>query len=134
MGYARKNLVSLGDTPYYHVIARCVRRAWLWGFDEYAGRDYSHRKDWVLERLAQLTSIFSIDVCAYAVMSNHYHLVVHVDQARSKSLSKQEVVERWTQLFRAPPLVKRWLDGTPWKPSARWPSTSSRVGACGCLI
>ena len=69
MGYARKNLVSLGDTPYYHVIARCVRRAWLWGFDEYAKRDYSHRKDWVLERLAQLTSIFSIDVCAYAVMS-----------------------------------------------------------------
>ncbi len=112
MGYARKNLVSLGDTPYYHVIARCVRRAWLWGFDEYAERDYSHRKDWVLERLAQLTSIFSIDVCAYAVMSNHYHLVVHVDQARSKYLSKQEVVERWTQLFRAPSLVKRWIDGT----------------------
>ncbi len=76
MGYARKNLVFLGDTPYYHVIARCVRRSWLWGVDEYAGRDYSHRKDWVLERLAQLTSIFLIDVCAYAVMS------------RSKSLSK----------------------------------------------
>jgi hypothetical protein len=112
MGYARKNLVSLGDTPYYHVIARCVRRAWLWGFDEYAGRDYSHRKEWVLERLAQLTSIFSIDVCAYAVMSNHYHLVVHVDSARSKGFSKHQVIERWTQLFRAPPLVQRWLDGT----------------------
>jgi hypothetical protein len=37
MGYARKNLVSLRDTAYYHVIARCVRRAWLWGEDEYAG-------------------------------------------------------------------------------------------------
>ena len=56
MTYARKNLVSLNDTPYYHVVARCVRRAWLWGFDEYAGRDYSHRKDWVIERLAQLSS------------------------------------------------------------------------------
>src|SRR5918993_4604103 len=65
MGYARKALVSLADTPYYHVVARCVRRAWLWGFDEYAGREYSHRKAWVLERLAQLTSIFTIDICAY---------------------------------------------------------------------
>jgi hypothetical protein len=39
-------------------VARCVRRAWLWGFDDYAGRGYSHRKEWVLERLVQLTSIF----------------------------------------------------------------------------
>ena len=53
MTCARKSLVSLNDTPYYHVIARCVRRAWLWGYDDYAGRDYSHRKAWVLERLKQ---------------------------------------------------------------------------------
>lgn len=68
MGYARKNLISLQDTPYYHCIARCVRRAWLWGEDEYAGKNYSHRKQWVIERLEQLCSIFSIEVCAYAVM------------------------------------------------------------------
>jgi hypothetical protein len=68
MGYARKNLISLQDTPYYHCISRCVRRAWLWGFDEYAGRDYSHRKQWVIERLTQLCGIFPIEVCAYAVI------------------------------------------------------------------
>lgn len=112
MTYARKSLVSLSDTPYYHVVARCVRRAWLWGIDEYAGRDYSHRKQWVLERLTQLTSIFTIEICAYAVMSNHYHLVVHVDQERAKELSMREVADRWTQLFAAPAVVERWLDGT----------------------
>jgi hypothetical protein len=45
MTYARKSLVSLQDTPYYHVVARCVRRAWLRGVGECAGRDYSHRKE-----------------------------------------------------------------------------------------
>jgi hypothetical protein len=60
--YARKTLIALQDTPYYHVVARCVRRAWLWGVDEYAGKDYSHRKAWVLERLAQLSSMFAIDI------------------------------------------------------------------------
>jgi len=34
MTYPRQLQVSLKDTPYYHCIARCVRRAWLWGYDE----------------------------------------------------------------------------------------------------
>lgn len=54
MTYPRKTLICLHDTPYYHVVARCVRRAWLWGVDEYAGKDYSHRKTWILERLDRL--------------------------------------------------------------------------------
>jgi REP element-mobilizing transposase RayT len=111
MTYARQNLVSLNDTPYYHVVARCVRRAWLWGVDEYAGRDYSHRKQWVLERLGQLTRLFTIELCAYAVMSNHYHLVVYIDQAGVKRLTLEEVAQRWVELFSAPPLVERYLAG-----------------------
>lgn len=111
MGYARKNLVSLQDTPYYHCIARCVRRAWLWGVDEYAGKDYSHRKQWVLDRIAQLSAVFAIEVCAYAVMSDHYHLVLYVDDKRACAWTKHAVVERWTQLFHAPSTVKRWASG-----------------------
>ena len=111
MGYARKSLVSLQDTPYYHVVSRCVRRAWLWGVDEYAGKDYSHRKQWIIDRLAQLSQIFAIEICAYAVMSNHYHLVLFVDKAQAVSWSRQEIVERWHALFRLPELVKRWRSG-----------------------
>ena len=55
-------LLSYKDaTTYYHVVWRCMRRAWLWGFDEYAGRDYSHRKECVLERLWELSGAFAID-------------------------------------------------------------------------
>jgi REP element-mobilizing transposase RayT len=111
MGYARKNLVCLEDTPYYHVISRCVRRAWLWGFDEYSGKDYSHRKTWVLERLKYLSQSFAIDVCAFAVMSNHYHLVLHVDRERAISWTLEEVVQRWARLFRISTLVDQWQQG-----------------------
>jgi REP element-mobilizing transposase RayT len=112
MGYPRKSLVCLNDTPYYHVVGRCVRRAWLWGFDEYAGKDYSHRKLWILERLKLLSSAFAIDLCAYAVMSNHYHLVLHVDRARALMYSREQVVERWGKLFGVSELVERWREGS----------------------
>jgi REP element-mobilizing transposase RayT len=108
---ARKCLVSLQETPYYHLVGRCVRRAWLWGFDEYARRDYSHRKTWVLERLGELAAVFTIDVCAYAVMANHYHLVVHVDQKRAQVLTASEVIERWATLYSRPKLIQKWEQG-----------------------
>ena len=111
MGYARKSLVSLQDTPYYHLIGRCVRRAWLWGFDEYAGKDYSHRKQWVLDRLARLSQAFAVDICSYAIMSNHYHLVVRVDQQRAAAWDIEEVIERWGLIFKIPPVVGLYQSG-----------------------
>jgi hypothetical protein len=48
----------------------CVRRAWLWGRDEFAGREYSHRKQWVMDRLAQLSEVLAIEICAYAAISS----------------------------------------------------------------
>ncbi|CAK3668340.1 hypothetical protein [Vibrio crassostreae] len=58
-----------------------------------------------------LTQVFAIDVCAYAIMSNHYHLVLHVNTANAESWSDEEVVQRWTALYKAPLLVSRWFSG-----------------------
>ncbi len=95
----RKQLVSLADTPWYHIVSRCVRRSWLCGVDPYNGIDYSHRREWVLSRLEKLVDTYAIEVASYAVMSNHTHLVVHVDQDRSKAWSDEEVVERWHKIY-----------------------------------
>ncbi|MCF6258648.1 MAG: transposase [Gammaproteobacteria bacterium] len=107
----RKNQVCLDSTPYYHCISRCVRRAFLCGNDEFSGQSYEHRKQWVVDKLAELAGVFSIDVCAYAVMSNHYHLVLHINQSQAQAWSDETVIERWTQLFKAPLLIDRMQKG-----------------------
>ena len=42
-------------------------------------------------------------------MSNHYHVVLHVDQERAQSWTDEEVVERWLQLYKGTVLVDRSL-------------------------
>src|SRR5271168_5041099 len=63
--YARGQIVLEDQVGVYHCIARCVRRAFLCGVDSYTGRDYSHRKEWILDRLRELAGLFAIDVCGY---------------------------------------------------------------------
>lgn len=99
MTRARYQQVSLQDTPYYHCISRCVRRAYLCGDDPVSGKNFDHRKRWLVTRIKQLAAQFSVDICAYAVMSNHYHLVVYVNEAEALSWGDEEVIARWTELF-----------------------------------
>ncbi len=99
MALPRKSLISLPETPYYHCVSRCVRRAYLCGLDHYTGKSYEHRRAWLENKLIDTASIFAIKLCAYAVMSNHYHVVLHVRQDIALDWSELEVVERWHQLF-----------------------------------
>jgi REP element-mobilizing transposase RayT len=77
--------------------------------DYITGQSYKHRREWVEKRIRQLASIFTIDVAAYSVMSNHYHLVVRVDRERVADLSTHEVIYRWAQLYQGPLIIRRYL-------------------------
>ena len=55
MTIARSRQISLQDTPYYHVVSRCVRRAFLCGEDAHSGQSYEHRRQWVVDKLGQLS-------------------------------------------------------------------------------
>ena len=111
MATPRRNLISVSNTPYYHCISRCVRRAYLCGQDPLTGRSYEHRRDWVENKLLQLGRVFCIDICAYAVMSNHTHLVLHIDIAKAKRLNNKAILIRWHKLFKSTFLCQRFLNG-----------------------
>ncbi len=111
MTRARKELISLTDTQYYHCIARCVRRAFLCGHDEFSGQSFEHRRQWIVDRLFQLSDIFAIDVVAYAVMSNHYHVILKVNTSEVELWSQDKVIERWCRLFGGHPLIARYRSG-----------------------
>lgn len=111
MTQPRKNIVSISEIPYYHCIGRCVRRAFLCGNDEFSGQSFEHRRQWIVDRLNYLSETFAIDVCAYAVMSNHYHLVLRLSPNQTKHWSQSEVIERWQKLYSGGQLVRAWQAG-----------------------
>jgi hypothetical protein len=96
---ARRDIVQEAFVGVYHCIARCVRRAFLCGTDSYSGRDYSHRKAWILDRLRALAGLFGAPVCGYAIMSNHLHLVLRNRPDSALQWSDAEVALRWRKLF-----------------------------------
>lgn len=111
MPQARYRLVDAQTTPYYHCISRCVRHAFLCGFDRFSGKNFDHRKQWILERIKLLSSVFAIDVCAYAIMSNHFHLVLHVDTESAQQWSPDEVIDLWLKLYAGPLVVHKYKTG-----------------------
>ncbi|MEL0637011.1 transposase [Marinomonas sp. TI.3.20] len=113
MPRSRSQQISVADTPYYHCISRCVRRAFLCGEDKLTGNSYEHRRGWVERRLLFLASVFSIDICSYAVMSNHLHVVLHINQEKAKSWSTLEVLQRWHKLHQGTLFTQQYIRGEP---------------------
>jgi len=111
MTLPRQKLVSVDDTPYYHITTRCVRRTFLCGTDNQSGRSFEHRRQWIEDRIRLLSSIFAVDICAYAVMSNHVHIVVKISLNESESWNNNDVMHRWACLFKGPPVFQKACAG-----------------------
>ena len=93
MTVARRELVDVSVTRYYHCISRCVRRAFL------CGEGFEHRKQWIEDRLERLSQCFAVSVCGFAVMGNHLHVLVRLDGDEASRWSGGEVVRRWIMAY-----------------------------------
>ena len=109
----RTEMCAFEEVQAFHLINRCVRRTYLCGKDRRSGKDYSHRKAWIRERLEELAGIFGIDVLGFAVLSNHLHVVVRTRPDVVREWSTDEVALRWWRLFPQ----RRNGDGTPAEPT-----------------
>ena len=109
MTMARGELVDSSVTAFYHCISRCVRRAFL------CGEGCEHRKQWIEDRLRELSGIFSVEVAGFAVLDNHMHVVLKLNDEVAAGWSDDEVVRRWGRLF--PP---RGKDRQPLEVSEAW--------------
>ena len=109
MTVARNQQICIDETPYYHIVSRCVRRAFLCGEDSVTGKSFEHRRQWLIDRIKQVTSVFAIDVCSYAIMSNHFHMVLKVNP--TEEWNATQVLMTWCSLYSLPVLCDRYLKG-----------------------
>ncbi|MBL4774386.1 MAG: hypothetical protein JKX98_12650 [Alcanivoracaceae bacterium] len=77
MTLARKQLISIDATPFYHIVTKCVRRAFLCGKDKYSGKSYEHRRGLIVDRVKYLASVF--------------HIMIYVHVNAFNKLNKLEV-------------------------------------------
>ncbi|NKB61331.1 MAG: transposase [Gammaproteobacteria bacterium] len=111
MTIARRHQINLEATPYYHCTSRCVRRAYLCGEDSHTGQSYSHRRKWVESWLLKLNEAFCIELVGYAVMSNHYHVILRVDSEEGMQLSDDQVIDRWSLIYQPGGLMRHYRQG-----------------------
>ena len=94
----RDEVLPPDENCYAHCYNKCVQGAYLCGKCSETGKDYSHRKQWIVDRLEQLASIYLIDILAFSVLDNHLHVVLHTLPDEVDKQSDRDIAVRWLSL------------------------------------
>jgi len=78
-----------------------------------SGKSFDHRKVWIEEYLKPFAQAFGIDLLAFAILSNHFHLILRSRPDVVATWSDDEVARRWLMLCPH----RRKSDGSPLQPS-----------------
>ncbi len=93
---ARVEVFSPDEVAIVHVMNRVVRRCFLFGIDPVSRKNFDHRKIWIEDQLRVQAACFGIDVLGFAILSNHFHLILR---------SRPDCVEKWDDTE----VARRWL-------------------------
>ncbi len=110
---ARASHFTPDELAIIHVWNRVVRRCFLFGDDSVTGKNYDHRKVWIEELIKHQATVFAIDVLAFSIMSNHFHLVLRTRPDVVETWDDTEVARRWLMLCPR----RRGADGIAMEPT-----------------
>ena len=122
---ARSEVFDPDEVAIAHVYNRPVRRCFLMGEDPLSGKNFDHRKVWIEQYLKQFAAHFGIDLLGFAILSNHFHLILRSRPDVVKSWSDEEVARRWWMLCPQ----RRNADG-----QAREPTEPEIRSIAGCPV
>jgi hypothetical protein len=95
---ARAEVFDPNEVAVAHVYNRTVRRCFLMGDDAVSGKNFDHRKVWIEEYLQQFAAAFGIDLLGFALLSNHFHLILRSRPDVVATWDDREVARRWLML------------------------------------
>ena len=95
---ARAEIFNPNEIAILHICARVVRRCFLLGFDSVSGKNFDHRKIWIEDQLKLLASHCGIDLLGFAILSNHFHLILRSRPDVVATWDDTEVARRWLML------------------------------------
>jgi len=95
---ARAEVFDSAEIAIAHVYYRTVRRCFLMGDDSVSGKNFDHRKVWIEEYLQQFAAAFGIDLLGFAILSNHFHLILRNRRDVVATWDEREVARRWLML------------------------------------
>ena len=98
MRKARCEVIDSSQINVVHVYNRTVRRCFLLGQDPLTGKNFDHRKVWIEEWLEHFAAHFGIDLLTFAVLSNHFHLILRNRPDVVQTWSDTEVARRWLMI------------------------------------
>lgn len=109
---SRRDVFDPAEVNVAHIINRTVRRCYLFGHDQLTGTNFDHRKEWIEELLEHFAANFGIDLLCFAILSNHYHLILRTRPDVVATWDDTEVARRWLMIC-----PHRKVDGRPAEPS-----------------